>query len=119
LSRAVGYEAACSAYGGYNLPGNDPFHLKRRCLDGSLLRIKNWVTIDPFRNRHVREFVDVPEPPITWQESVTRNTGLELAEVSRAACLSRATPSLEESDKEDLQQWRTGASRSINRQDWT
>ena len=57
LAREAGYEAVCSAYGGYNLPGRDPFHLQRRCLDGPLLRIKNWVTVDPFRNRHVPEFV--------------------------------------------------------------
>lgn len=57
LARKAGYEAVCSAYGGYNLPGRDHFHLQRRCLDGPLLRIKNWVTVDPFRNRHVPEFV--------------------------------------------------------------
>lgn len=56
LARDAGYEAVCSAYGGYNFPGGEHFHLKRRCLDGTLLRIKNWVTVDPFRNRHIPEF---------------------------------------------------------------
>ena len=29
LARAAGYEAICSAYGGYNWPGGDAFHLRR------------------------------------------------------------------------------------------
>jgi hypothetical protein len=67
LAREAGYEAVCSAYGGYNLPGDEAFHLRRRCLDGSLLRIKNWVTVDPFRNRHVPDFVIPNEQPTETQ----------------------------------------------------
>ncbi len=49
-----GYEAVCSAYGAYNFPGDDPFHLRRLHVD-DMLRLKNWCTIDP---RHVhRKFV--------------------------------------------------------------
>lgn len=51
LARQAGYAGACSAYGDYNFPGGDAFHLQRRCVDGSLLRVKNWVTMDPFLNR--------------------------------------------------------------------
>jgi peptidoglycan/xylan/chitin deacetylase (PgdA/CDA1 family) len=47
LARAAGYEAVCSAYGGYNFPGDDPFHLQRVPGDGDLIRLKNWVTVDP------------------------------------------------------------------------
>ena len=72
LARDAGYKAVCSAYGGYNLPGGDHFHLKRRCLDGSLLRIKNWVTVDPFRNRHFPEFTYDQEPHMIM---LNRKTG--------------------------------------------
>lgn len=43
----AGYEGVCSAYGGYNFPGDDPFHLQRFHADPSLLRLKNWLTVDP------------------------------------------------------------------------
>jgi peptidoglycan/xylan/chitin deacetylase (PgdA/CDA1 family) len=50
LARRAGFEGVCSAYGGYNFPGDDAFHLRRRLVDGPLLRVKNWVTVDPFPN---------------------------------------------------------------------
>lgn len=46
LARGAGYEAVCSAYGGYNFPGDDPFHLQRIHVD-DVIRLKNRVTIDP------------------------------------------------------------------------
>jgi peptidoglycan/xylan/chitin deacetylase (PgdA/CDA1 family) len=57
---AAGYEAACSCYGGYNLPGDDGFHLQRIPVDSSMLRLKNWVTGDP-RKRNTPRFAW--EPP--------------------------------------------------------
>lgn len=45
--RRAGYEAACSAYGTYNLPGRDPFHIRRIPSDGWLLRLKNHVLFNP------------------------------------------------------------------------
>lgn len=50
-----GYAGACSAYGGCNLPGDDAFHLQRIPADGSMLRLKNWLTGDP-RKRHIPRF---------------------------------------------------------------
>lgn len=47
LAREVNYEAVCSAYGGYNFPGDDGFHLQRAHGDPELSRIKNIVTLDP------------------------------------------------------------------------
>ncbi|HIQ20046.1 MAG TPA: GNAT family N-acetyltransferase, partial [Planctomycetes bacterium] len=47
LARQAGYEAVCSAYGGYNFPGDDPFHLQRFHGDEELVRLKNRVTVDP------------------------------------------------------------------------
>ena len=42
----AGYDGVCSAYGGYNFPGDDAFHLQRYHADPSLLRLKNWLTVD-------------------------------------------------------------------------
>ncbi len=46
IAREHGYLAVCSAYGGYNFPGDDPFHIQRIFPD-SMLRLKNWLTLDP------------------------------------------------------------------------
>lgn len=56
LAREVGYAGACSAYGGYNFPGDDAFHIQRRCVDGISVRFRNWVTLDPLHRRRVRRF---------------------------------------------------------------
>jgi peptidoglycan/xylan/chitin deacetylase (PgdA/CDA1 family) len=61
LAYDAGYEAVCSAYGGYNFPGDDAFHLQRICVDGPPIRMKNWVTIDPWKERRVRRFFYGPE----------------------------------------------------------
>ena len=50
-----GYEAVCSAYGGYNYPGDDPFHVQRIPAVGEVLRLKNWLNYDP-RKLHTRRF---------------------------------------------------------------
>lgn len=42
-----GFRSYCSAYGGYNFPGDGSFHLKRFHGDPILSRIKNWLTLDP------------------------------------------------------------------------
>ena len=39
LARRAGYEALCSAYGGYNYPGDDSFHLQRIGGEGPLVRL--------------------------------------------------------------------------------
>jgi peptidoglycan/xylan/chitin deacetylase (PgdA/CDA1 family) len=47
LAREHGLLGICSAYGAYNKPGDDPFHLQRIHADNDLLRFKNWLTVDP------------------------------------------------------------------------
>jgi peptidoglycan/xylan/chitin deacetylase (PgdA/CDA1 family) len=42
----AGYHGVCSAYGAYNLPGDDPFHIRRIHADPEMIRLKNWLTID-------------------------------------------------------------------------
>jgi peptidoglycan/xylan/chitin deacetylase (PgdA/CDA1 family) len=56
MAREAGFEGVLSAYGGYNYAGDDPFHLQRKGVDGPLVRIKNWATIDPFRHRGIPRF---------------------------------------------------------------
>jgi peptidoglycan/xylan/chitin deacetylase (PgdA/CDA1 family) len=46
LAREAGYWGACSAYGGYNFPGDDAFHLLRISADGPMVRLKNRATLD-------------------------------------------------------------------------
>ncbi len=54
LSEAAGYAGVCSAYGGFNFPGGDPFHLQRIPGDTPMICVKNWVTIDPRKLRTPR-----------------------------------------------------------------
>ncbi len=55
LAEEAGYAGVCSAYGGFNFPGDDPFHLQRIVVDGVMIRLKNWVTMDP-RKLHTPRF---------------------------------------------------------------
>ena len=61
LARAAGYAGVLSAYGGYNFPSGDPFHLQRRGGEGSLERLKNWVTFDPWHDRKIRRWLPKTE----------------------------------------------------------
>jgi peptidoglycan/xylan/chitin deacetylase (PgdA/CDA1 family) len=61
MAREAGYLGVCSAYGAYNLPGDDAFHLRRIHGDPQTVRLKNWVTVDPRkrndpRKRHLADF---------------------------------------------------------------
>jgi peptidoglycan/xylan/chitin deacetylase (PgdA/CDA1 family) len=62
MTREAGYEAVCSAYGGFNLPGDDPFHLQRIHGDPEMLRLKNWLTVDPRKLAGVERFRYQTEP---------------------------------------------------------
>lgn len=52
----AGYRGVCSAHGGYNFPGDDPFYLRRIHADCELVRVKNWLTVDPRKLRHPIDF---------------------------------------------------------------
>jgi peptidoglycan/xylan/chitin deacetylase (PgdA/CDA1 family) len=52
----AGYAGVCSAYGGYNFPGDDPFHLRRFHADPQFIRFKNWLTVDSRKLRMQRDF---------------------------------------------------------------
>jgi hypothetical protein len=57
----AGYEAVCSAYGGFNFPGDDAFHLQRIHGDADMIRLKNWTTVDPRKKRTRRYTYESPE----------------------------------------------------------
>ena len=42
-----GFDGICSAYGGLNEIGGDPFYLQRIHGDPMLARMKNWLSGDP------------------------------------------------------------------------
>lgn len=66
LARQHGFDAVCSAYGGYNVPGDDPFHLQRIHADVDFIRLKNWLTVDP-RKRFVKRFPSEQLAPVPSQ----------------------------------------------------
>jgi peptidoglycan/xylan/chitin deacetylase (PgdA/CDA1 family) len=68
LIRASGFKGFCSAFGGYNHPGQDTYHLRRIHGDPEFIRLKNWVSIDP-RKRYVgQQFV-----PTNFESMSARN----------------------------------------------
>ena len=56
IAADAGFEGVVSAYGGYNFPGDDAFHLQRMGVDGPLIRLKNWTTLDPYKQWKIARF---------------------------------------------------------------
>ena len=52
----AGFWGVCSAYGGYNRPGDDPFHIHRIHADPRWSRFCNWLTSDRLRRRGIARF---------------------------------------------------------------
>lgn len=48
------YDGVCSAYGGYNFPGDDSFQIQRIGADDELVRLRNWLSLDPRKVRSSR-----------------------------------------------------------------
>lgn len=51
VAHRAGFAGVCSAYGGYNWPGDDAFHVRRAHADPELIRVKNWLSVDPRKTR--------------------------------------------------------------------
>jgi peptidoglycan/xylan/chitin deacetylase (PgdA/CDA1 family) len=74
IAYSAGFRGVSSAHGGYNFPGDDWFHLRRIHADPELIRLKNWLTVDPRKLREDRRFdagnyrveleIGVEEPPV-------------------------------------------------------
>ncbi len=47
IAYQAGFAGVCSAYGAYNMPGSDSFHIQRIHGDPQWSRFLNWMTIDP------------------------------------------------------------------------
>ncbi len=68
IAYEAGYEAVCSAYGGFNFPGDDSFHLQRIPVDDDMIRLKNWVTVDPRKLRIPRYNYEQQSAAITPEQ---------------------------------------------------
>jgi peptidoglycan/xylan/chitin deacetylase (PgdA/CDA1 family) len=90
LAHEAGFAGVCSAYGGYNFPGDDPFHLRRFHGDPQCVRLKNWCTIDP---RKVRSHYDFDpgdyRRPLDKSNAESRR-GAEPAEENLNGCLFKS-----------------------------
>ncbi|HJQ80512.1 MAG TPA: polysaccharide deacetylase family protein [Lacipirellulaceae bacterium] len=85
VAREAGYDGVCSAYGGYNFPGDEPFHLRRIHADPESFRFKNWMTVDPRKVRLQHDFdpgdfkrdVDhsAEEDKETWRQGDKKRSG--------------------------------------------
>ncbi len=49
---AAGLDGFCSAFGAYNVPGRDAFHIRRVHGDPDFARFRNWVQFDRRKLRH-------------------------------------------------------------------
>ena len=47
LAKTHGFKGVCSAYGGLNSVGDNPFHIHRLHGDSETIRLKNWLSLDP------------------------------------------------------------------------
>ena len=56
IAREAGYLGVCSAYGGYNFPGSDPFHLERFHADCEMIRFRTWLGVDPRKVQLVKSY---------------------------------------------------------------
>lgn len=61
LARRAGYWSVSSAYGGYNWPGENPFHIRRIGANRDLIQVKNHLTFDP-RKLNLHRADPLPNP---------------------------------------------------------
>lgn len=54
--RATNLKGMCSAYGEFNRPDTDLWHIRRIHGDTGILRLKNWLTLDPRKLRRKKQF---------------------------------------------------------------
>lgn len=52
VSREAGLSSVCSAFGAYNVPGRDAFHIRRFHGDPQFSRLANWLSFDPRKLRN-------------------------------------------------------------------
>lgn len=83
--RRNGIQGICSAYGELNWPGKDPWHIKRVHGDIGMLRLKNWMTLDPRKLKRKRRFpfeyhtLNEPQPTLVFPRSETESVFPKIA----------------------------------------
>lgn len=73
VARDAGFDAVCSAYGGYNVPGDDTFHLQRIHADPHFPRFRNWLRYEPRFVAGVRRYTYEFIPPTPTDGPCNRN----------------------------------------------
>ena len=71
MLREEGFLGVCSAYGGWNNVGEDPFHIQRIHGDPSFERVKNWLTYDE-RIRRVERY-DYTSELDAWKQKNSKS----------------------------------------------
>jgi peptidoglycan/xylan/chitin deacetylase (PgdA/CDA1 family) len=79
VAASAGFAGVCSAYGGYNFPGDDAFHLRRFHADREFVRFKNWLTVDPRKVASQRDFHPGDYRAVSCQLSALSQTEDEAA----------------------------------------
>ncbi|MBL8873574.1 MAG: polysaccharide deacetylase family protein [Planctomycetaceae bacterium] len=54
--RSTNLRGMCSAYGEFNRPNTDLWHIRRIHGDPGMIRLKNWLTLDPRKLRRKKQF---------------------------------------------------------------
>ncbi len=88
LARDHGLAGVCTAFGGWNEIGSDPFHLQRFHGDPEIAYLKNWLTLDP-RKRNPRQTAFVNQMPGAAIPS-TPDTTLDHPEPLPSACMTNS-----------------------------
>ncbi len=61
------FHGCCTAYGAWNWPGDEAFHMRRIHADPGLQSLKNWLTLDPRKliDRHPLPFDTTKSAPVS------------------------------------------------------
>jgi peptidoglycan/xylan/chitin deacetylase (PgdA/CDA1 family) len=81
IAAHAGFDGVCSAYGGYNFPGDDAFHLRRFHADEQFIRFMNWMTVD---RRKLRLHTDFD--PGDYQQSTATSLPMMVSSSQTALC---------------------------------
>ncbi len=102
LAERCGIEGVCSAFGAYNFPGQDAFHLRRIHGDPEFIRLKNWLTVDP-RKTSIAVGFHLPESALHSRAVDTSIDTAVTPPVPTLSCGSSALGTLPISDNSQCQ----------------
>lgn len=99
LLKEAGFEAVCSAYGGFNDIGDDAFHLQRIHGDPDFARMKNWLTYDPRISRTDRYDYHNIEGTTDWRTWLDESN----KDIAKAPQKKAASQQVDSVDKKEQQ----------------